>query len=445
MDVLSELRAALDRDACLTGGALEGVAHRSDASLTGRDLPLALLRPASVAEISKALEICHRHGQPVVPQGGMTGLAGGANCRPGDVALSLTRFQGVEEIDPVAGAMVVRAGTVLETAQNAARDAGFLLPIDLGARGSCQIGGNIATNAGGLRVIRHGTVRDNLLGLEAVQADGTVLSHMSRMRKDNTGYDLRHLMAGSEGTLAVITRAVLRLSPLPSGIETAVCSLESYDTVLALMSLARGQVTLSAFEVMWADYFELCGGRRLFAEPPPFAVIVETEGGGLETLLEKAIEEGIILDALIAQSHAEARRFWEVREAALPEAHVNDIVNFDVSLPIAGMDDYVRACRATISAAQPAARSFFFGHIGDSNLHIMVEVPGFSDADVHAVDRIAYDLVREVGGVISAEHGIGTLKRDWLEHSRSRAELAAMRAIKHALDPAGILNPGKVL
>lgn len=445
MDALAELRAALGPDACLTGGALEGVAHRSDASTTGRDLPLALLRPASVSEISKALEICHRHGQPVVPQGGMTGLAGGANCRPGDVALSLTRFQGVEEIDPVAGAMVVRAGTVLETAQNAARDAGFLLPIDLGARGSCQIGGNIATNAGGLRVIRHGTVRENLLGLEAVQADGTVLSHLSRMRKDNTGYDLRHLLAGSEGTLAVITRAVLRLRPLPSGIETAVCALENYDAVLALMNGARGQVTLSAFEVMWADFFELCGGRCLFAQTPPFAVIIETEGGGLEPLLEKAIEEGTILDALIAQSHAEARRFWEVREGALPEAHVNDIVNFDISLPTAGMDDYVQGCRANISAALPHARSFFFGHIGDGNLHIMVEVPGFADADVHDVDRIAYDLVREAGGTISAEHGIGTLKRDWLGHSRSPAELAAMRAIKRALDPAGILNPDKVL
>lgn len=445
MDALAELRAALGPDACLTGGALEGVAHRSDASTTGRDLPLALLRPASVSEISQALEICHRHGQPVVPQGGMTGLAGGANCRPGDVALSLTRFQGVEEIDPVAGAMVVRAGTVLETAQNAARDAGFLLPIDLGARGSCQIGGNIATNAGGLRVIRHGTVRENLLGLEAIQADGTVLSHLSRMRKDNTGYDLRHLLAGSEGTLAVITRAVLRLRPLPSGIETAVCALENYGAVLALMNSARGQVTLSAFEVMWADFFELCGGRRLFAQTPPFAVIVETEGGGLEPLLEKAIEEGIILDALIAQSHAEARRFWEVREGALPEAHVNDIVNFDISLPTAGMDDYAQGCRASISAALPHARSFFFGHIGDGNLHIMVEVPGFADADVHDVDRIAYDLVREAGGTISAEHGIGTLKRDWLGHSRSPAELAAMRAIKRALDPAGILNPDKVL
>lgn len=445
MDAVSELQAALGREACLTGSALDGIAVRSDASEIGRDLPLALLRPGSVAEISMALEICNRHRQPVVPQGGMTGLAGGANCRPADVALSLSRFHGVEEIDPVAGTMVVRAGTVLETAQNAARDAGFLLPIDLGARGSCQIGGNIATNAGGLRVIRHGTVRDNLLGLEAVQADGTVLSHLSRMQKDNTGYDLRHLLAGSEGTLAVITRAVVRLRPLPSGIETAVCALQNYDAVLALMRLARGQVTLSAFEVMWADYFDLCGGRRLFAETPPFAVIIETEGGGLESLLERALGEDMIFDALIAQSHADARRFWKVREAALPEAHLNDIVNFDVSLPVSSMDDYVRACRAAMASALPAARSFFFGHIGDGNLHIMVEVPGYSDADVHAVDRIAYDLVRDAGGVISAEHGIGTLKRDWLGHSRSPAELAAMRAIKRALDPAGILNPGKVI
>jgi FAD/FMN-containing dehydrogenase len=445
MDVVSELNAALGLDACLTGARLEGVALRSDASETGRHLPLALLRPASVADISKALDICHRHRQPVVPQGGMTGLAGGANCRPGDIALSLSRFQGVEEIDPAAGAMVVRAGTILETAQQAAEDAGFLLPIDLGARGSCQIGGNIATNAGGLRVIRHGTVRDNLLGLEAVQADGTVLSHLSRMQKNNTGYDLRHLIAGSEGTLAVITRAVLRLRPLPSGVETAICALDSYDAVLALLAEARGRTTLSAFEVMWSDYFELGGGHRLFGRTPPFAVIVETEGGGLQPLLETAIENGLIADALIAQSHADARRFWDIREGSLPEAHVPDIVNFDVSLPIARMDGYVAACRAAIAAALPSTRSFFFGHVGDSNLHIMVQVPGLPDADVHMVDRIAYDLVREAGGVISAEHGIGTLKRDWLGHSRSPAELAAMRAIKAALDPAGILNPGKVL
>ena len=445
MDAVSELQAALGPQTVLTGAALAGVAQRSDASGTGRDLPLALLRPGSVADVSTALSICHRHRQPVVPQGGMTGLAGGANCRPGDIALSLARLQGVEEIDPVAGAMVVRAGTVLETAQNAAEAAGFLLPVDLGARGSCQIGGNIATNAGGLRVIRYGTMRENLLGLEAVQADGTVLSHLSRMQKDNTGYDLRNLIAGSEGTLAVVTRAVLRLRPLPEGIETAVCALDSYAAVLALMALARKRVVLSAFEVMWADYFEVCGGRRLFADIPPFAVIVETEGGQLEPFLETALEEGIVSDALVAQSRADARRFWEVREGALPEAQLPDIANFDISLPVALADDYVRACRARIAAALPSARSFFFGHVGDSNLHIMVELPGLPEADVHALDRIAYDLVRDMGGVVSAEHGIGTLKRDWLGHSRSTGELAAMRAIKAALDPAGILNPGKVL
>lgn len=445
MNALSELQAALGPEACLTGPALEGVAHRSDASGSGRHLPLALLRPGSVEEISTALAICRRHGQPVVPQGGMTGLAGGANCKPGDIALSMARFQGIEEIDPIAGAMVVRAGTVLETAQNAAEDAGFLLPIDLGARGSCQIGGNIATNAGGLRVIRHGTVRDNLLGLEAVQADGTVLSHLSRMQKNNTGYDLRHLFAGSEGTLGIVTRAVLRLRPLPKQVETAICALSSYDAVLALMAMAREKVALSAFEAMWADYFEVCGGQRLFAEIPPFTVIVETEGGGLEPLLEQAFEDGIVFDALIAQSRADARRFWEVREGALPEAHLDDILNFDVSLPIAAADRYAQACRAAVAQALPSARCFFFGHIGDSNLHIMVEVPGYSEADAHLVDRIAYDIVRDMGGVISAEHGIGTLKRDWLGHSRSPGELAAMRAIKTALDPAGILNPGKVL
>jgi FAD/FMN-containing dehydrogenase len=174
-------------------------------------------------------------------------------------------------------------------------------------------------------------------------------------------------------------------------------------------------------------------------------VVIEAEGGGLEPLLGKALEDGVIFDALIAQSRADARRFWEVREGALPEAQVNDIVNFDVSLPIAAAADYAQACRTAILAALPSARSFFFGHVGDSNLHIMVQVPGYSDADVHAVDRIAYDLVRDMGGVISAEHGIGTLKRDWLGHSRSPGELAAMRAIKAALDPAGILNPGKLL
>ncbi|MFD1880504.1 FAD-binding oxidoreductase [Paracoccus pacificus] len=444
MTLLDELTAVLGPAGCLTDG-LEGA--KSDASGTGRTAPLALLRPATVAEVSAALAICHRHRQPVVPQGGMTGLAGGANPGPGQIALSLSRLSGVEEIDPDVPAMLVCAGTVLETAQKAAEAAGFLLPIDLGARGSAQIGGLIATNAGGLRVIRHGTTRDNLLGVEAVLADGTVLSHLNRSVKDNTGYDLRHLIAGSEGTLAVITRAVLRLRPQGPPPATALVALDGYPQVLALLRLAGARLTVSAFEAMWRDYFALnqqLANVTAFADPPAFAVIVETESGdaALGAFLEEAFEAGLITDALPAQSLADARRFWDIREGHAMDRALPHLLNLDVALPVGRLDAFAAACRARLLARYPDAHLSFFGHIGDGNLHIAVDAG--SDA-AHEVDRIAYGIVRDMGGSISAEHGIGLLKRDWLDHSRSPAELATMRAIKAALDPAGILNPGKVI
>ncbi|MDQ1849882.1 FAD-binding oxidoreductase [Gemmobacter fulvus] len=445
--MLAELLAALGPAGCLTGDRVAEAA-RSDASRSGQTLPLALLRPSSVAEVSAALEICHRHGQPVVPQGGMTGLAGGANPRSDDVALSLARFAGVEEIDPDAGTMLLRAGTVLERAQQAAAEAGFLLPIDLGARGSCQIGGNIATNAGGLRVIRHGMTRDNLLGIEAVLADGRVVSSLGRMVKNNTGYDLRHLFCGSEGSLGVITRAVIRLRPLPEARQTALCALSSYRAVLTLLDMARKTLTVSAFEAMWQDYFafnQQIARLSLFADPPPFAVILEAEGAGLEPLLEQAFEAGVIDDALVAQSQTDARRFWEVREGHAMETALPGLINLDISLPVARLDDFAQACRAGLRARFPDAHVSFYGHVGDSNLHVAVALAGNAEDGGHEVDRIAYDLVRGFGGSISAEHGIGTLKRDWLGHSRSPVELAVMRQIKAALDPKGILNPGKLL
>ncbi|WP_199750697.1 FAD-binding oxidoreductase [Gemmobacter caeni] len=447
--MLQDLRAALGPQGCLTGADVP-VAARSDASRTGHDLPLALLRPASVAEVSAALAICHRHGVAVVPQGGMTGLAGGAQPQTGQVALSLSRLAGVEEIDGEAMAMVVRAGTVLEVAQKAAEAAGFLLPVDLGARGSCQIGGNIATNAGGLRVLRDGMTRDNLLGIEAVLADGTVLSQMTRVVKNNTGYDLRHLFAGSEGTLGVITRAVIRLRPLPGPRGTVMAALPDFASVLRLLAMARSALPgLSAFEAMWRDYFT-CSQSHLthvvFADPPPFAVILEAdEGPALEALLEAAFEEGVMTDALIAQSFAEARRFWAVREGLEMDAAMPGLINLDVSLTTGRLDDFARACRLALLARFPGAHVSFYGHVADSNVHVAVHVPGASDAEVHEVDAIAYGVVRDFGGSISAEHGIGTLKRNWLGYSRSPAELAAMRAIKAALDPKGLLNPGKVL
>lgn len=446
MNLLEELQSLLGNAACVSGSDVPEAA-RSDESHTGTVLPSILLRPASVAEIAAALEICFRHGQAVVPQGGMTGLAGGANARPGDVALSLSRFAGVEEIDPISGTMLVRAGTSLEIAQKAAEDAGLLLPIDLGSRGSCQIGGLLATNAGGLKVIRYGTTRANVLGIETVKADGTVLSHLNRMTKDNTGFDLRSLMIGSEGTLGIVTRAVLKLWPRPSETYTALCALPSPQAAIEFLQAARATVTLQAFEAMWPDYFAVnCAleGHRFFEKAPPMTVIIEAENR-LDPLLEKAFEDGLILDALPARSTADGRRFWDVREGHRLDQAMPGLVNFDVSLDIARMPDFVETTIAAVRAEFPTAQVLFFGHLGDGNLHAVVHVEGADRQVVHEVDRIVYGEVRAVSGSISAEHGIGTLKRDWLGHSRTNQELATMRAIKAALDPRGILNPGKLL
>ncbi|MCC5975324.1 MAG: FAD-binding oxidoreductase [Rubellimicrobium sp.] len=443
---LSGALAALLGPQGYASGADVPEATRTDASRSGQVLPLALLRPASVQEVSGALRLCHQHGQRVVVQGGMTGLAGGANPMAGEVALSLARLRGVEEIDAEAGLMVLRAGTVLEQAQAAAEAAGWHLPIDLGARGSCQIGGNIATNAGGVRVIRHGMTRDNLLGIEAVLADGTVLSHLNRSVKDNTGYDLRHLICGSEGTLAVVTRAVLRLLQHPTPVGKALCAQTDFTPGLGVLGLARAGAT--AFEAMWPEFFELNQrllGREMFADLPGMVVLVETDEAALTPLLEAGFEAGLIGDALVARSGAEARSFWEIREAYAMDRAFPDLINLDVSLPQAAMADFAAACRSGVLARFPGAHVSVFGHVADGNLHLAMALPEGGGAAAHAAEGIVYDLVRAAGGSVSAEHGIGMLKRDWLGHSRSAAETDAMRAIKAALDPSGILNRGRVL
>jgi FAD/FMN-containing dehydrogenase len=455
MALLEELKATLGEDAVLTGDRISE-RYRSDESHSGRALPLAVLRPATVEAVSQALAICDRHRQSVVPQGGLTGLAGGANPHSGDIALSLERLAGIEEIDPAAATMTARAGTPLETAQRAAEDAGFLLPIDLGSRGSCQIGGNIATNAGGIRVIRHGVTRDNVLGLEAVIADGTVLSSLNKTMKNNTGYDLRQLFVGSEGTLGIITRAVLKLKPLPASRSTALCAVTSYEKVVSLLRMAKLMLAnVSAFEVMWDSYFRFNAealSLKFFDVDHPFLVIVEedlfgNDGGGerFEAFLAAAFEEGLIEDALIAQSEKEARNFWSVREGYTMDKMLPSLVNLDISMAIGRIGDYAAECGAALLKRFPGAHVSFFGHIGDSNLHVTIATKAGTEEDLHGIDEIAYDLVRKYGGSISAEHGIGTLKRDYLGHSRSPEELAVMRRIKAALDPNGILNPGKVL
>lgn len=425
--------------------------------------PLAVVRPDSTDAVSTVMRLCHAHNLSVVPQGGLTGLCGGARAEGGQIALSLERMVGIEEIDPASATMTVRAGTPLETVQKAAADEGFFCPLDLGARGSCAIGGNLSTNAGGNRVIRYGMAREMVLGLEVVLADGTVITSLNKMIKNNAGFDLKHLFIGSEGTLGVITRIVLKLFPKPASTMTAICAADDFDTVLKLLNSARTNLgpLLSAFEVMWPDYWhfatkEASGVRDPFgAEAPARAAYVLIEALGtdaeldaprFEAWLARLLEEGVVPDAAVAQSVADERAFWGVRDACA-EMHTlwKRHMAFDIGLPVASMDDYARRCRTEIERQLPGCRSVYYGHIGDGNMHIVAFQPGAAEQPKDQVESIIYGLVKEYGGTVSAEHGIGTLKRQWLGHARSPEQIALMRTIKQALDPKNLLNPGKVI
>lgn len=451
-----ELIAAIGADSVFVGDDIPA-AVISDESASGTQRPRILLRPRSVESVSAAMRICSRHGQAVVPQGGMTGLAGGACPRAEDVALSLDRLSGIEEIDPDGMTMTVKAGTILQVAQEAAAAQGLMVPIDLGARGSCQIGGLVATNAGGLRVIRHRMTRDNILGLEVVLADGTILSSLHRMVKNNTGYNLAQLFAGSEGSLGIITRVVLRLHPLPAERHTALCALASFDAVVRLLQKARSELRgLSAIEVMWGDYFALLQDleqKCLFRPAPPMVVILETEssqigaeGAEFEAFLGAMLEQEVLTDALIAKSTREVATFWAVREGDRIHEAMPHLINLDVSIAIGRMGQFVDACKQAVAARFPKVRALFYGHAGDGNLHVALDMPEPGNGElIHRLETIVYDKVRQMGGSISAEHGIGTLKRDYLGYSRSPVEIQVMRQIKSALDPQGLMNPGKVI
>jgi len=449
VSIADDLKAALGAEAVLSGDDI-GPRYRSDASETGHSAPSILIRPRTVQQVSAALKICHGAGVPVVAQGGMTGLAGSANPSGHDVALSLELLRGIEEVDADAATMTVKAGTPLEECQRAAEKAGLFLALDLGARGSCQIGGNLATNAGGIRVIRYGMAREQVLGIEAVLADGTIVSSLNKMLKNNAGYDLKQLFIGSEGTLGIITNAVLRLHPPPGEITTALCAVESYDQVVQLLRRAQGRLGgIVAFEAMWRDYFTYTTkalGHSFFDGDHRFWVIVESTRPrpDVETFLGACLEDGLIADAVIAASQAQAQDIWAVREG-VPIGQLPGLVTFDVSFPIARIGDFAEACETAIRGRWPQAHIHVFGHVADSNIHICVSAPYGPGEDVHTLDAAVYGVVKEFHGSVSAEHGIGTLKRDYLPFSRSPEELALMRSLKQALDPKGILNPGKVI
>jgi FAD/FMN-containing dehydrogenase len=455
-DIVDQLTQALGADVVTAGPDVDKRYH-CDWSAIDPVQPKALIRPRSTAEVSTALRLCHTAGQAVVPQGGLTGLAGGATPRRGDIVVSLERMAGIEEIDKVAATMTVAAGTVLETAQRAADEAGFLLALDLGARGSCQVGGNLSTNAGGNRVIRYGMAREQVLGLEVVLADGEIVTSLNKMLKNNAGYDIKQVFIGAEGTLGIITRATLRLHSRPLSRATAFCALADYASVVGLLRRMQSELGgISAFEVMWHDFYDFIANHPTTKQKPlpdnyPYYALVEFSGSDpdhdlnrFEALLAKAMADGAVVDAVVAQSEQAARDFWLIREG-----HGIDtkplVINFDVSLPIADIDSFAAECRAALSAKWPDSLNVFYGHIGDSNLHISVMMEGYGSEVMHEVDAVVYQAVRAMKGSVSAEHGVGTLKRAYLGHSRGAAELSVMRRLKQALDPKGILNPGKLI
>ena len=449
-------RAAPALQAVLTGEAAQEKA-KSDWSRMGT--PLAVVRPSSTAEVSAVLKLCCDAGVPVTLWGGKTGLVHGGFA-DGHVALSLERMAAVEEVDVVGGVISVQAGCILQTAAEAAEAQGLLLPIDLGARGSATIGGVLATNAGGNRVIRYGMAREMVLGLETVLADGTVISSMNRLIKNNAGYDLKQLFIGSEGTLGVITRAVLRLKPLPTSQDTAFAGVAAFAQLPELLRhIERGLAgSLSAFEVMWREFYDLVTAPPALGRPPlqghhPFYVLIEAQGADqaadsarFEAVLMKALEQGLIADAAVAKSQAERTAMWELRDDIAQTARNWPIFTFDVSLKISDMEAYVAEAREALLAGWPdKATLTVFGHLGDGNLHLVVGVGSRTKEAKQAVEAIIYGGVRARGGSISAEHGIGLEKRDYLGWSRSETEIGLMRRLKKLLDPNGILNPGKLL
>ena len=417
----------------------------------------AIIRPRDTAQVSAVLKACHRAGQRVVAQGGRTGLVEGADAGTDEVAISLERMNRIEGVDTINRTMTVEAGAVLQTVQERADAAGLMYPLDLGGRGSCTIGGNIATNAGGNRVLRYGMTRDNVLGLEAVLADGTVVSSMNEMIKNNAGYDLKQLFIGTEGSLGVVTRAVLRLREKPRSQETLLVAVDEFDKLPALLKLmdARLGGALSAFEVMWRNFYALVTTPPAKQRPPlaqthPYYALIEAMGGDakadrarVEAALAEAHDAGLVVDAVVAQSEAQRLQLWAMRDDVEQCARFGTLHIFDVSLPIPQMEAYVAAVNERLAGDFDAFHNFAFGHIADGNLHF--GICGIDDADAKTkVKRAVYEPLAGIGGSISAEHGVGLDKKPYLHLSRNEAEVALMRALKQALDPKGLLNAGKV-
>ncbi len=459
-EIVSELAQRVGADVVTQPDAQNVVRHTRDYGVRGDAGVgiLALAYPRTTQQIATILAFCNERRIPVQPQGGMTGLAGGGVPIGPCVVVSLERMRAIREIDTDAGTITVEAGVVMEAVQKAADAADLFFPLDLGGRGSCQIGGNLSTNAGGNRVLRFGMARDLVLGVEAVLADGTVIDALHKVMKNNTGYDLRQLFIGSEGTLGIITAAVLRLFPKPRSVCTGLCAVADYDAVLELLKRARSGFgpQLTAFEVMWPDFYRL--GTEGMRRTPPLPigagsyVLIETMGQDpdadqqrYESVIGETLEAGVISDAIIAKSHREALELWTVRDSPGEWQRTSHWpqLSFDVSAPTGEIGALATEIDTALAARWPQLQTVYFGHVADGNLHLSVAMAGHSVPESD-IEEVVYEIASRRRGSISAEHGIGSLKKKFLHYSRSPEELALMRTLKQAMDPNGILNPGKI-
>jgi FAD/FMN-containing dehydrogenase len=437
-------------------GADVSARHACDWSKENAVVPPVVLRPRDTQDVSRMLKLCHAVGQPLVIQGGLTGLSGGATPRVGEWAISLERLQQVLEVDATAMTISVGAGTPLEVIQRIAEKHDCQFPLDLGARGSCLAGGLVATNAGGNAVIHYGTTRSLVLGLVAVLADGTIVAAHNKMLKNNAGWDVKQLFIGSEGILGVVTEVTFRLVPRKRSRQTALCAARSFSDVVRLLKhVSRGTGALTAFEAMWDGYFRAAlaasGSADPFREAHACYVLLELEGGGdaadgalIEEALGQALEEGMIVDAVIAKNAGEAEGLWRVRDAVAEIISASGtMATFDIGVPISAMERFLVDMQRELDAEFGRCDCLAFGHVGDGNLHVLAST-GRSTDKARIYDRV-YRLTQGVGGTISAEHGIGVLKKDWLPLSRSDAELALMRSLKATMDPKNILNRGRIV
>ena len=414
-----------------------------------------IVRPQSTNEVSKILSICNEQEQPIVVHGGVTGLVYGTRTSEDQIILSLERMNKIEEVDLIGRTMTCQSGVTLQDIQERAEELDMIFPLDLGARGSCSIGGNVSTNAGGNRVIRFGMTRDSVLGIEAVTPDGAILSSMNKMIKNNAGYDLKQMFIGTEGTLGVVTKCVLRLREAPISQNTALVGINDFSSIIKFLKYIDSGLggNMSAFEVMWKEFYDMVTNsidkKALPLKPNiPYYILVESMGSNqtkdqehFEFLLSKALEESMIVDAVLAKSEKERMGLWSLRDDVEKQSQFGPTLMFDVSLPISKMEEYVANVNNNLNKYWKNFNFIVWGHLADGNLHLVAGVGDLQEKTIKKIERSVYDPLELIGGSVSAEHGIGIEKKPYLHLSRTKEEINYMKKLKKTFDPKMILNP----